>query len=301
MEEVWAERFNGEIDDLFGTQDRISAAVLGTLVPGVLTAEVARAADASEQADGAYESVLRAIPLTWSSVRSDNPEALRHLARALELDPGYPLAHALMSWCYSQQVTYVWTDRPDDARSRALEHARKALKLAPNDNIVLTFVASAESSFGDVAAAEHHVSKALEIDPTLPWAHARLGYVRLFQGRPDEAIAAFERALDLGPHDPMRHNVYFGLGASRFALEDHTGALRWLEQALIDNPDMIWVNRLLAACRALSGDLDGARRAVSVVKSYAPDADVDSLVKAVPVTDPDFRARLLKAYKAAGF
>lgn len=302
MQEVWADQFSGEISDPFAAQDKVTSAVLGSLVPNIVMVEVRRAAEQVEAADdNAYYDLLRAIPLCWTTSADDNRTALDHLARAIERSPDYALAHALVSWCRAQEIAYVWTDDPTQSREAVQHHARLALRAAPTDSMVLTFVGHAKSLARDQTSAEHHIKTALELDPNSAWAWSRLGFVYVFQGRLDDAIEAFNTSQRLSPLDPMRHNVYFGLGASQFFKCDYETALRWFEQALIENPDMIWAHRAVAACAAELGDMDRAHRSVKIVRSYLPEATAETLSQAIPVVVPEYREQLRASYEKAGF
>lgn len=300
MEEVWADTFSGTIDDTFLAQDRVTAAVMGALVPTIIEVEIGRAARQSAAPQTAYDAFLRAIPLCLTSHRAQNAEAVAHLKAALDRDTDYAHAHALLSWCYGQQLTYQWTEDPAAARDMSRDHAAIALRLATSDSLVLTFVANAETAARNHDAAEYHVRKALEFEPSSAWAWSRLGYVHLFRGESEPALEAFERALFLSPHDPMRHSVFFGLGATHFCRTDYATALRWLDQSMIENPDRVWIHRLVAACAAEIGDADRARASVAILRQSQPDATAESLATAIPITDDAFRARLLSSYKKAG-
>lgn len=302
MQEVWADQFSGEISDPFVAQDKVTSAVLGALVPNIVMVEVRRAAEQDETAkSSAYHDLLRAIPFCWTTSADDNRIALDYLVRAIDRSPDYALAHALISWCRAQEIVYVWTDDPVASREAVQLHARLALRAAPSDSMVLTFVAHAESLAKDQAAAEHHLKTALELDPNSAWAWSRLGFVYVFQGRLNEAETAFETSQRLSPIDPMRHSVYFGLGAIQFFKADYETALRWFEQALIENPDMIWAHRAIAACAAELGDMDRAKRSVEIVRSYLPGATAETLSQAIPVILPEYREQLRSSYEKAGF
>lgn len=302
MEEVWGDQFSGEMSDPFAAQDHVTSAVLGALVPSIVMVEVRRAAEQGDHTgESAYHDLLRAIPLCWTTSAADNRVALEYLSRAIKRDPEYALAHALVSWCRAQEIVYVWTDDPHAAREAVQSHARRALKIAPTDSMVLTFVAHAESLARDHAAAEHHIQTALELDPNSAWAWSRLGFVHVFQGRLEAALEAFETSQLLSPLDPMRHSVYFGFGASYFFLGDYETALRWFDQALIENPDMIWAHRAIAACAAELGDQERAKLSVAIVRSYLPEATAESLAQAIPVVLPEYREQLRSSYEKAGF
>lgn len=302
MEEVWASRFSGTIaDDPFITQDQLTASVMGALVPNVLMVEVRQAAERDGKVSETYRDFLRAIPLCWTALADENKQAIDLLRTALERDPDYALSHALLAWCLGQQRMYLWTDDADAVSEAVRHHVRRALRISPDNSLVLTFVSNAETAIGENASAEHHIAKALEIDPYSAWAWCRVGFIRIFDGEGERAREAFEKALALSPHDPLRHSIYFGLGASYFASDDHQMALRWLERALVEHPEKVSVHRLLAAASAAAGDQARAKRSVAALREVMPDITAEELVRSTPIKNAAFREKVLSAYKKAGF
>ncbi len=300
MEEVWADRFEGKLDDPFAAQDQVVSAVLGRLVPNVFMVEVQRAASEAKVTD-AYHEFLRATPFLMSMDAHDNRQAEVHLGRALEADPDHALSRAMLSWCLGQQALSEWAPDKDAAFAAAMEHGKRALVLAPMDALVLTFVASAEVAAGEHTAARHHLETALDLDPSLAWAWAMLGALETYSGNLSEAIANYERALRLSPHDPMRFSYYFGVGAARYGTGDYERALPMLEQGYIEAPGSTWAPRLIMACAAELGLTDRMQEMARVVRDLKPDACADELVAAAPIRDKGYRERLAASFRKAGF
>ncbi|WP_299611944.1 winged helix-turn-helix domain-containing protein [uncultured Tateyamaria sp.] len=300
MEEVWADRFEGQLSDPFAAQDQVLSAVLGRLVPNIMMVEVQRAMSEATATD-AYHELLRATPLCMSMDATDNRQAVTHLERALAADPDHALSHAMLSWSLGQQALSEWAPDRSTAFARAMEHGRRALSLAPMDALVLTFVASAEVAAGEHVAARHHLDTALDLDPSLAWAWAMLGALETYSGRLAEAIANYERALRLSPHDPMRFSYYFGIGAARYGTGDYAGALPLLEQGYLEAPGSTWAPRLIMACAVELGLADRMAEVACVVRSLKPNATAEELVDSAPIRDAGYRERLAASFRKAGF
>lgn len=300
MVEVWADRFEGRLDDPFAAQDQVVSAVLGRLVPNVMMVEVQRAASEASVTD-AYHELLRATPLCMKMDAQDNRQAVVHLERALAADPDHALSRGLLAWCLGQQALSEWAPDRTAAFAAAMDHGRRALILAPRDALVLTFVASAEVAAGEHVAARHHLETALDLNPSLAWAWAMLGAQETYSGRLQKAIDNYERALRLSPHDPMRYSYYFGIGAARYGTGDYEGALPLLEQGYLEAPGSTWAPRLIMACTAELGLTQRMEQVAQVVRALKPDSSAEELVDSAPIRDLDYRTRLAGSFRKAGF
>lgn len=105
--EVWADRFEGKLDNPFAAQDEVVSAILSRLVPNIMMVEVQRALSDASMTD-AYHELLRATPLCMSMDADDNRQAVVHLKRALAADPDHALSHAMMAWSLGQQALSEW-------------------------------------------------------------------------------------------------------------------------------------------------------------------------------------------------
>lgn len=300
-EEVWNAAFDDESGNVFEVQDRITEAIVGALEPSLLLAEVRRARRQRPDSLQAYDHVLRAMPLCWALTREANQAAIEQLEAAIGLDGGYALAQALLSWCYGQQSVYNWAQDPAAAKQTALSRAQEAITLDPDDPLVLIMLGTAECVAGDMPAAELHVGKGLELDPNSSWGWNRSGYVQCYLGRAEPAKTHFLRSLRLSPYDPMRHNLYVGMGLANFISEDYTASLQWVDKALLENPKIVWVHRLVAASAALAGARERARQSVGLVEAYAPGITVEDIVRAIPHQDAAVKERYREALIEAGF
>ena len=298
--EVWADRFEGKLDDPFAAQDKVVSAILGRLVPNIMMVEVQRALSDSSATD-AYHELLRATPLCMSMDADDNRQAVVHLERALNADPDHAISHAMMAWSLGQQALSEWAPDKPAAFAAAMEHGKRALNLAPRDAIVLTYVASAEVAAGQHVAARHHLKSALELDPSLAWAWAMLGALETYWGNLQNAIENYERALRLSPHDPMRFSYYFGIGAAKYGTGNYVEALPMLEQGYIEAPGSTWAPRLIMATAAELGHETRMKEMAKVVRALTPNSNAEQLMDSAPIRDPGYRELLTSSFRKAGF
>src|SRR5918994_1379351 len=130
---LWAEHYDGAVEDVFDLQDRITASVVGSIQPSIRTAEIERARRKRPENLDAYDLVMRSLPYVWALEYEANKEAARLLDKALLLDPGYPLAVALAAWCRGQRIVYNWSKDLQEDKRETLRQAQMAAGLAHED------------------------------------------------------------------------------------------------------------------------------------------------------------------------
>jgi adenylate cyclase len=140
---LWADHYDGLLEDIFDLQDQITANVVGAIQPSIRAAEIERARRKRPDSLNAYDLVMRALPYVWSLDRASNETATKLLDEALSLDPTYPLAVSLSAWCSGQRVVYNWSSDPEREKRETIEKAQAAADLAGDDPFVLTVLAAA--------------------------------------------------------------------------------------------------------------------------------------------------------------
>ncbi len=299
-QQIWAQNFDGDLEDVFELQDTITRAIVGQLQPTIRDEEIRLAKRKPPSNLHAYDLTMRAFPYAWSLDRRENRKAVELLQSAIADDPEYALAYALLSWCEGQQVVYQWTSDTSDASARSLELARQAYKLDPNDPIVLAGLASAQTFAGSLDEARDNLERALSLDQDSAWAWARYGWLLYYLGEDQAAADAFERALRISPYDPMNFNNYFGLGGIEVLRGNYEAAVVLIERGLREHPEAIWANRLLCAAYAQNGQLDKAQACVKRLLIEYPDLTTDKILNAIPFRNDDFRRRYREGLLAAG-
>ncbi len=257
---VWANRFDGSVEDLFDLQDRITEQVAGALQPSIRFAEVERARRKRPQDLGAYDYTMRAMPHVWALDRQAADRALELLAQALAIEPAYPLALSLAGWCHAQRSVYNWVEAPEAEREQALRCAEKAAdEGGADDPLVLAVLGAVHTFLRNFGTARLILERALAIDANLAWAWSRLGWVENYSDRPERAIECFQRALRLSPLDPMNFNNDVGLASTYEIMERYQEAVAHYRRALQARPNALWILRNLVSSLVGAGRMDEAR------------------------------------------
>jgi adenylate cyclase len=199
---LWADRFDGSLQDVFELQDQVANNVAGVIEPILQAAEVSRSVRRPTTDLSAYDLYLRAL-MSWNAAtRESFSEAVRLLDQAITRDPAYGPALALAALCIQQLHVNGWADDPMNAQRRGLDYARRAFQAAAPDGFVLASAAYASAYFGeDIDAAIALMDRSLLTNPSSAHHWHMSGVVRMFAGQPDIAIEHLNRGLRLNPRD----------------------------------------------------------------------------------------------------
>ena len=201
---LWADRFDGSLDDVLDLQDQVAISVAGVIEPALRVAEVRRAVDRPRHDPTAYELYLRARRVNYAWEKQDYREALDRLSTVIKEAPAYGSALALSAWYHMALYGSGWTDDPEATRQRAISLARGAVSNASDDADTLGRAAYVLAACGeDIDAAAALMDRSLQINPSFADGWRWSGWLRLWAGcSPDIAIDHLERALRLDPCDP---------------------------------------------------------------------------------------------------
>jgi TolB-like protein/tetratricopeptide (TPR) repeat protein len=276
---LWADRFDGGLEDIFDLQDQIAASVVGTMVPKLEQAEIERARRKPTDSLDAYDYYLRGLASAHRMTREGTSEALRLLARANELDPEFATPHGLAAQCHVDRKMNGWMSDHDQEVAEAVRHARRAAALGTDDAVALSFGGRAlgflVGEFGNAVAL---TDRALALNPNLAIAWFASGNVRVFQGGdPDRAIEHLTRAMRLSPLDPFMFLMQSGIAFAHFLAGRHEEASAWAEKAFAENPRSLRALRLIAASNALAGRPEEARNAIARILELDPEMRLSNL------------------------
>src|SRR5215472_14506512 len=206
---IWADRFDGSLDDIFDLQDRLTESVVGSIVPSVQRAEIARAyAKPTENLD-AYNLYLRALERFYTRSQSACEEALTLLERAIRLDPGYALAKALFGQVVVLRDAGGWSTAEEKTKATSL--AREAAHSNRDDPNTLRWAAQVLSHIAhDHELALSTIARAIRLNPNSAQALVNAGWVHLHAGVYEPALGYFEQAIRLSPLGSG--NGYYAMG-----------------------------------------------------------------------------------------
>ena len=170
---IWAERYDGDLSDVFAVQDRIVPAVAGAMVPSLEKAEIERARRKSTESLDAYDLYLRALSGNYAMTREGNDNALRYLNGAVEIDPHFSAAFSRLSLCLASRVAQGWSTAAE-VGELVVQHARTAISLDGSDAQAFALLArSTAFLFGNYIEALHWLSDRLNSIQT----YRRCGYI----------------------------------------------------------------------------------------------------------------------------
>ena len=210
---LWAERFEGTLDDIFELQDQVAASVVGAIAPQLERAEIERAQRTPTTSLNAYDCYLRGIANVHQGSREAISAALPLFHQAIELDPEFASAYGMAAWCYFWRKVNGWmTDRAQEIAEGA-RLARRAVELGRDDAVALTRGGHALGHLtGDLDAGIALLDRAVVLNPNLAAAWFLGGFLRVWHGETDAAIEHFTRAMRLSPLDPEMYRMQAGNG-----------------------------------------------------------------------------------------
>jgi adenylate cyclase len=266
---LWADRFDGSLEDVFELQDRVASSVAGVIEPALQAAETARSAARPTSDLTAYDLYLRAYAMAFSSP-SEVPEALRLLELAIGRDPRYgpALAYAAVS-CMRLHADGSSED-PAVASRKGTDFARRALQVSDDNPGVLANAAYALAYSGeDIGAMVALVDRALTLNPSFAPGWYISADLRLCAGEPDDAIEHIEASQRLSPRGSVGAWSFI-VGSARFINRRFDEAVRKLLVAVQELPRHMYSYRYLAACYAHMGPLDEARQIIERLRTITP-------------------------------
>jgi TolB-like protein/Tfp pilus assembly protein PilF len=298
---LWAERFEGSLDDIFELQDQVAASVVGAIAPQLERAEIERARRKPTGNLNAYDYHMRGTANVHQGTRDAIDEALSLFEKAIQLDPNFASAHAMAAWCYFWRKVNGWmADHPREV-AEGIRMARRAVELGRDDAVALARSGHALAHLdGDVDGGIALLDRAVMLNPNLAAAWFLGGFLRIWHGETDNAIGHFERAMRLSPLDPEIYRMQAGLGMAHLFAGHFDVASSWAEKASADLPSFLLVVGVVAASHALAGRSDEARRAMDRLRELDPALRISNLRDWLPIHRPDDLAVFADGLRKAG-
>lgn len=265
--QIWAERYDDTLDDVFALQDRVALSVAGVLEPAVHDAEIRRAAQRPTANIDAYDLYLKAVALVDTYERDAMFDALALLDRALALDARYARALSLNGYAHAQIVVSGWADDLAHHRRLALDSVKRATQLAADDADTLAWIATVYLTLDEeITAATALIDRSLALNPGSSLAWMMSGWMRAASGEADKAIEHLETSIRLNPSSSDRGHQLSGMALARFDQGHFADAVRLLNEAIPLQPAVSFNLALLASAHGHLGD---ARAGASALARYA--------------------------------
>jgi TolB-like protein/class 3 adenylate cyclase/Flp pilus assembly protein TadD len=293
---VWADRYDGALDDIFELQDRITTSVIGTVEPNLRQAEIDRARRKRPDSLDAYDLYLRALPHAYANTPEDGRKALVLLGEALRLEPSYAVAHGIAAWCHEQ--LYNRAGFREENKVAGLNHAAEAIAHGGDDATALCMAGFAIAVIArNPEAGLNAIDRSLALNASYATGFGFSAIVRAFAGDYQTAIDHAQRAIRLNPLDPMGSQPYISLVFAYLPLGRFEEAAAAAAKAVQLNPKFSFTHALYVICMVKLGRMEAARAAAARLLELVP-FNVQMIV-AIPM-DPKITADWAEALRSAG-
>jgi TolB-like protein len=300
---LWADRFDGDLDDVFELQDRITESVVAAIEPTLHFAEIERRRHIPPNKLDAYDLLLRAYGLEYAFTVESMTAALDCLDQALAIDPIYAPAMAAAAYCHAQCHFQGWVPHDDDTyRAKGVALAWRAIELAPNDAQVLWMAAFAVWTMAqeDREASRALFSRSLLINPNAAMALALGGWIETMRGNPGVGREMVERARRLSPLDPRGWFMSGAMAIAAIIDENYPEAVIWAEKALVQNRRFAVALRVLAVALVKVGQRDRAAQVVQEMLAIEPELTISGFLTRILVPLDSMARTYADALREAG-
>jgi TolB-like protein len=298
---LWADRYDGDLEDVFALQDSITESVVGAIEPSLRLAEIARSKRKTPCDIGAYDLHLQALPHLYAIRPEPNEIALNLLHQAIELDPAYAPALAYLAWAYEERVTRSWGDYGLDDAGTAVAMARCAIAADRDDSFVLVLAGFVLVMIArDYGQGLEAINRAREQNPNIAFVNFLVGAALNMCGEPEEGLACIEAAIRVSPGDPGAFFFYTGAAMSHLMCGRPEDACRLATKSAGMYAGWDTTYRILASALVQLGRMDEAHRAVARLLELSPTLTVSRLRTMWPIRSPETLNTILDGLRSAG-
>jgi tetratricopeptide (TPR) repeat protein len=299
---IWADRFDGALEDVFDLQDQVTARAVGTIEPRLQRAEIERAGRKPTESLDAYDYFLRGMASFHLFSRESLLEAARLFVRATELDPNYASPYGMASWSGALRNSYGWMVDRESEIADAVRLARRAVAVGKDDPTALWSGGLSLAYLGkEVEAGAAYIDRALVLNPNSAASWVASGWVRMYLGESVSAIEHFERAMRLSPLDPLTYFASTGTAFAHAFAGRYDESISWATKALHEQPNWATALRVAAIANALSDRMVEARAAIACLREVDPALRLGNVDRvAPPLRRAEDRIRFTESLRKAG-
>jgi TolB-like protein len=298
---LWADKFDGAVEDVFDVQDRITESVVGIVEPQIRRAEIERSRRKHPQSLDAYDLYLRALARLYTMRPEDNAAVYAQMMTAIGLEPNYAPFLTNAVWALQFRLNMGWPSLTGDDRAACLELVRRALASADNDAPVLAQCGIALAMIGrEYEYGLHLIEDAVAANPNNQYMQICAAVAKLHCGNLEESIGHSRRAIVMSPRDPLAEWPMTAIAHAYMALGDYSEALQAAERSYAFNPDYDPTYWMLIAANAKLGRMDEARRWLDKFRRLMPGVTIANIRDGQPAYDPSRMAAILEGLRMAG-
>ena len=296
---IWAERYDRALADVFAVQDEITEAIVAAIEPQLYAAETFRSRRKPPNSMDAWDLVMRALSHFWRVTRQDYLVAQALLEKAITLDPNYGQALGVLATSQTFGAHMGWADMAAvvPLAERAALAAIRADSEDPWAHNALGSAYLFTRRFEDSLA---ELEVALRLNPNFSLAQGYYGLVLSYAGRWEEGSVAARRALRLSPRDPFSA-VFCGIAAyAEFVGRNYEEAIRLAREGLRQRSDFVGAHRVLTAAAGMAGKDDVAAVALPELRRAQPNISLAWIASQMPIMHEAERQHYLEGFRRAG-
>jgi adenylate cyclase len=268
---LWADRFDGALDDIFELQDQVASSVVGAIEPKLRLAEMERASRKPTESLDAYDLYLRALAEYHKFTEGNLDRAIALLAQAIAIDPSYAPAAGAIGWCRCAKAGLGWGPDSDAEIAESVRLANQVIETGRDHPDALWMAATTLSIFaGRHAAASSMIDRALTLNPNSAYAWSSRGWVTALQDQGDAAIDSLQHAIRLSPLDPLHWFFAVGMALAHLVARRFEQTIEWMDRSLREQPRLSLAFRVKAAAHAHLGRVEEARDCVRQMLELQP-------------------------------
>ena len=294
---LWAERYDRDLKDIFALQDEITEKIVKALEVKLTEAEQEQVARRYTDNLEAYDCFLRGRAYQERGSKGSIAQAREMFERAIELDPTFAGAYAILSYSYFRDWFSQWSE-DRQALERAFEAAKKAVALDDSLPLAHTYLAWACLWKKQHEKAIAEGERAIGLDPNFAEGYARLGQILSLAGRPEEGLGLVKKAMRLDPHYPPTY--LNNLGRAYYAMGQYEEAIAALKGSITRDPDFLSPHLVLAVIFSELGRKEEAQAEVAEILRISPRASLGDQRERMPVKDQAILGRYLEGLRKAG-
>jgi TolB-like protein/Tfp pilus assembly protein PilF len=300
---LWANRFEGNLEDIFDLQDQITSDAVNAIDPEIQRAEISRSKRKPATDLNAYDYFLRAIAAHHAEpiTKESSLEARRLWKHALEIDPDYALALANFAAASIRLNANGWAEDRARTAIEAVEAARRALSIDRTDPDVLVrggWTIGSQGRLPEEGIRLMDEGLSLDTNHALGWAWS--SFLHVYLGNHGVALKRAQNALRLSPRDSQRHIMFAAMANSLFFQGDYEKAASFAEETIKLEFNQPYLRRLIIAAHAFGGRMTKAQAMLAQLLDADPAASISKFAKAMPYHRPEDRARLDQGLRLAG-
>jgi TolB-like protein len=300
---LWADRFDGALEDVFELQDQMTERVVAAIAPRLERAEIDRSRRKTAGNLGAYDRYLRSLACFQHKSKQGIEQADRLLRQAIQLDPELAPAYGLLLLCHANRRGFGFVSKPDEHNAEVAGLVRMVLQVGQDDAAALSSTAWAVAYIlRDLPHAQVLVDRALVLNPNLAHGWVSSGWINVWSGNPALAVEHLTRAMR---HNPLQGDALGtmpgAMAHALFFIGKYDEAMVWAERLLRQNPDSHVGLRIFAASAAFANMTDIARETAKRLLDIDPEFRVSRLASYLgPYQKPEFIEKYAEGLRLAG-